>query len=127
MSHVSHSIRTHACGDLRATHTGEHVTLAGWVHRRRDHGGLIFIDVRDRSGLVQCTFSPDDAEAFALAERVRPEWVVLIEGTVAARPAGTENSEMPTGQVEVVVSAITVLNTAETPPFEVDAVGTRAV
>ena len=120
MSHVSHSIRSHACGDLRSAHIGEPVTLAGWVHRRRDHGGLIFIDVRDRSGLVQCTFSPDDVDAFALAERVRPEWVVLIEGTVAARPAGTENADMPTGEVEVSVASLTVLNTAETPPFEVE-------
>ncbi len=120
MSHVSHSIRTHACGDLRSGHIGERVTLAGWVHRRRDHGGLIFIDVRDRWGLVQCTISPEEAEAFALAERVRPEWVLLLEGTVAARPDGTENPEMPTGEVEVVASAITVLNAAETPPFEIE-------
>ncbi len=120
MSPASHSIRTHLCADLRSVHIGEQVTLAGWVHRRRDHGGLIFIDVRDRSGLVQCTFSPDDAEAFALGERVRPEWVVLLEGTVAARPEGTTNADMPTGEVEVNVASLTVLNTAETPPFEVE-------
>ncbi|MBS3957749.1 MAG: aspartate--tRNA ligase [Clostridiales bacterium] len=119
MSHVAHSVRTHLCGDLRADHVGQTITLAGWVHRRRDHGGLIFVDVRDRTGIVQCVFAPETGEAFAIAERLRPEWVVLLEGVVRARPEGTKNPEMPTGEVEVAILSATILNTAETPPFEV--------
>ncbi len=107
---------------MDATLVGQPVTLAGWVHRRRDHGGLVFIDLRDRSGLVQCVFDPEAAgEAFVIAEQVRPEWVVKVEGVVRARPEGTVNPNLPTGEVEVAVSSATVLNTSETPPFEVDA------
>lgn len=120
MFETRHSMRTHACGLLRSDHAGSTVTIAGWVHRRRDHGGLIFIDVRDRSGVVQCTFDPTVAEAFSTAERVRPEWVIELTGLVRPRPEGTENREMVTGAVEVAVSALTVLNQAETPPFEID-------
>ncbi|MDI6900183.1 MAG: aspartate--tRNA ligase [Anaerosomatales bacterium] len=117
-----YSIRSHTCGAPDATLVGQTVTLAGWVHRRRDHGGLVFIDLRDRSGLVQCVFDPEAAgEAFVLAEQVRPEWVVKVEGVVRARPEGTVNPNLATGEVEVAVSSATVLNTAETPPFEVDA------
>jgi len=121
MFDARYSIRTHVAGSLSAQSTGEQVTLAGWVHRRRDHGGLIFIDLRDRSGLVQCVFDPDTSgEAFVLAERIRPEWVVEVTGTVRHRPEGTVNTNIPTGEIEVVVGSARVLNTSETPPFEVD-------
>jgi len=120
MLDARHSIRTHTSGSLGAADAGTAVTLAGWVHRRRDHGGLIFVDLRDRSGIVQCTFDPEVADAFATAERLRPEWVVELTGEVRLRPEGTENPEMATGKVEVAVSGVTVLNTAETPPFEVE-------
>ncbi|MHB8762025.1 MAG: aspartate--tRNA ligase [Coriobacteriia bacterium] len=122
MLDARYSIRSHVGGKLRASDTGEAVTLAGWVHRRRDHGGLIFVDLRDREGLVQCVFDPDaSAAAFALAERVRPEWVVKLAGTVRMRPEGTVNANLPTGSIEVLVTSAEVLNTSETPPFEVDA------
>ncbi len=120
MLDARHSIRSHTGGTLSSADIGAEVTLAGWVHRRRDHGGLIFVDLRDRSGLVQCTFAPEAAEAFATAERLRPEWVVEVRGIVARRPEGTENPDMATGEVDVVVSAVTVLNTALTPPFEIE-------
>jgi len=117
-----YSVRSHACGELTADDIGTTVRLAGWVARRRDHGGLIFIDLRDRSGIVQVTLDPEHAgEAFAIAEAVRPEWVVLIDGVVRRRPDGTENPGMPTGQVEVAVDGATVLNRSETPPFEIEA------
>ena len=91
---VAHSMRTHAAGDLRASDKGDVVTVAGWVHRRRDHGGLIFVDLRDRSGLVQCTFDPEDSgAAFVTAEQVRPEWVLAVTGTVRRRPQGTDEPE----------------------------------
>ncbi len=122
MLDARYSTRSHVCGELRPEHVGQAVTLAGWVHRRRDHGGLIFIDVRDRSGLAQCTFHPEDSgAAFAVAERVRPEWVVQLTGSVHPRPEGTVNPNMPTGEVEVVVTGLTVLNEAVTPPFEIEA------
>ena len=90
--------------------------------KRRDHGGLIFLDLRDRTGIVQCTFDPEASrEAFAIAETVRPEWVVLLHGTVRRRPDGTENPNMPTGEVEVVIHGAEVLNRSETPPFEIEA------
>jgi aspartyl-tRNA synthetase len=122
MLDARYSIRSHVGGTLRSADVGETVTLAGWVHRRRDHGGLIFIDLRDREGLVQCVFDPDvSGEAFALAERVRPEWVVELTGSVRNRPEGTMNPNLPTGEVEVIVVSARVLNTSETPPFEIDA------
>ncbi|MDA3935353.1 MAG: aspartate--tRNA ligase [Actinomycetota bacterium] len=122
MLDARYSIRTHTCGALTADDIGSEVTLAGWVHKRRDHGGLIFIDVRDRTGLVQCTFDPDaSGEAFVFAEKVRPEWVLELEGVVRHRPDGTENANMPTGQVEVVITSVTVLNQSVTPPFEIEA------
>ncbi len=120
MLDARHSIRTHTCGSLTPADSRRAVTLAGWVHRRRDHGGLIFVDLRDRSGIVQCTFAPEAAEAFATAERLRPEWVVQLGGSVRTRPEGTENPDMVTGAIEVAVETVTVLNTAETPPFEVE-------
>jgi len=122
MLDARYSIRTHVNGGLTAADVGTTVELAGWVAKRRDHGGLIFVDLRDRSGIIQCTFDPDaSGEAFVVAERVRPEWVVRLSGTVRRRPEGTENANMPTGQVEVVITSATVLNSSETPPFEVEA------
>jgi len=121
MFDARYSIRTHIAGALRTENVGETVTLAGWVHRRRDHGGLVFIDIRDRSGLVQCVFDPDaSGAAFMTAERVRPEWVVKLTGTVRPRPEGTVNSNLVTGAVEVIVTEAEVLNSSETPPFEID-------
>jgi aspartyl-tRNA synthetase len=111
-------LKTHSCGELRASHEGETVSLAGWVHRRRDHGGLIFIDLRDHDGLVQTVFNPQDAkDAYAVADSCRGEYVLLAKGTVARRPEGTENAAIPTGEIEVRVSEAEVLNPAKTPPF----------
>ncbi|MBN2555204.1 MAG: aspartate--tRNA ligase [Anaerolineales bacterium] len=110
-----------SCGDLRSTHDGDVVKLAGWVNRRRDHGGLTFLDLRDRSGVVQVVANPENApEAHALAERVRSEWVIQVEGTVRQRPEGMINPELPTGEIEVEISALRVLNEAQTPPFPIN-------
>ena len=117
---MNNPYRTHEAGELRAKDVGEHVKLAGWVNRRRDHGGLIFIDLRDRWGVTQITFHPESAEVFAQAEELRPEWSISIEGEVAKRPEGNENPELPTGEIEVSASSLTVLNAAATPPFEID-------
>ena len=113
-------MRSLYCGELNAAHLDQEVTLCGWVHRRRDHGGVIFIDLRDHRGLVQVVFDPDDAQTFATAERVRNEYVLQVTGKVRRRPAGTENPDMPTGEVEVFGTALVVLNSAETPPFQLD-------
>ncbi|MDH2431176.1 aspartate--tRNA ligase [Pokkaliibacter sp. MBI-7] len=113
-------MRSHYCGDLRETHIGEEITLCGWVHRRRDHGGVIFLDVRDREGIAQVVFDPDRAESFQRADRVRSEYVVKIKGRVRNRPAGTENGEMKTGKVEVLGLELDILNQSETPPFQLD-------
>jgi aspartyl-tRNA synthetase len=111
-------LKTHSCGALRASHEGETVSLAGWVHRRRDHGGLIFIDLRDHDGLVQTVFNPqENASAYAVADSCRGEYVLLAKGTVARRPQGTENAALPTGEIEVRVSDAELLNPAKTPPF----------
>ncbi|NYE58035.1 aspartate--tRNA ligase [Carboxydothermus ferrireducens] len=113
--------RSHYCGELRKQHAGQKVILNGWVQRRRDHGGLIFVDLRDRSGIVQVVFSPDvDLEAFRVAEAVRNEYVLAIEGTVRLRPEGTENPNLLTGEVEVYASKVEVLNKAKTPPFYIE-------
>jgi aspartyl-tRNA synthetase len=112
--------RTHTAGELRAEHAGRHVRLAGWVSRRRDHGGLIFIDLRDRWGITQATFHPDNEAAFELAERLRPEWTVSVSGEVARRPPGNENPELPTGEIEVLADELEILSTSETPPFEIE-------
>ncbi|MDD2588934.1 MAG: aspartate--tRNA ligase [Atopobiaceae bacterium] len=112
----------HDCGELRAGNIGETVTLTGWVWRRRDHGGLIFVDLRDRAGVTQCTFDPEHSggTAFHTAETIRPEWPVLVTGTVRERPEDTANTKLPTGEVEVLVSHIDVLNTSKTPPFQIE-------
>src|SRR4029450_1508952 len=106
-----HRYRTHTCGVLRAEDIGKEVRLSGWCHRIRDHGGVLFIDLRDHYGLTQVVADPD-SPAFKTAETLRAEWVVRIDGKVRARPAGTENAEMPTGQVEVYITAIEVLGPA---------------
>lgn len=112
--------RTHGCGELRATNTGEEVTLMGWVHRRRDHGGLIFIDLRDRSGLIQVVCAPESGEAFKKAEEVRNEYVVAVRGRVRQRPEGTANPRLATGAIEVEARELRVLNRAKTPPFYIE-------
>ena len=113
-------MRSLYCGELNQTHLDTEVTLCGWVHRRRDHGGVIFIDLRDHKGLVQVVFDPDREAVFATAERVRNEYVLRVTGRVRSRPEGTANPDMPTGQVEVLGLDLEVLNAAETPPFQLD-------
>jgi len=113
-----HRYRTHTCGDLRETHANEPVRLSGWCHRIRDHGGVLFIDLRDHYGITQCVVDPD-SRAFAQAEKLRSEWVVRIDGTVRRRPVGTENPEMPTGLVEVYVTGIEILGPAAELPLPV--------
>ena len=113
--------RTHTCGELTSKDLGKKVILAGWVHRRRDHGGLIFIDLRDRYGLTQIVFNPAKSkELHDTAESLRGEYVVMVDGEVSLRPKGTENPKLKTGEVEIAVSKLTILNTAKTPPFEID-------
>ncbi|MBK1731495.1 aspartate--tRNA ligase [Thiococcus pfennigii] len=113
-------MRSHYCGQLRGEQVDQEVVLCGWVHRRRDHGGVIFVDLRDREGLVQVVFDPDRAEVFATAEQVRSEYVLRVVGRVRRRPAGTENEDLATGEVEVLGTELTVLNAAETPPMQLD-------
>jgi len=114
------SMRSHYCGELNAALIGKIVTLAGWAHRRRDHGGVIFIDLRDREGLAQVVCDPDRAEAFECANRVRSEFVLRITGLVRARPAGTVNANLRSGEVEVLAHEVEILNPAVTPPFQID-------
>jgi len=112
--------KTHTCGELRSTHIGQQVTLAGWVHRRRDHGGVTFLDLRDRYGLVQVTLNPDlPKESLDIATGIRFEWVLQIEGVVQKRPTGMENAKMGTGEIEVIARQVKVLNPAKTLPFMV--------
>ena len=113
-------MRTHYCGELRAQQVGSTVTLCGWAHRRRDHGGVIFIDLRDREGLAQVVFDPDRPDAFKIADRVRSEFVLSITGTVRRRPDGTANPNLPTGEVEVLAHSIEILNPSAPPPFPLD-------
>ncbi|MFG1491800.1 OB-fold nucleic acid binding domain-containing protein, partial [Oceanospirillum sp. HFRX-1_2] len=108
-------MRSHYCGELNEAHIGEEVTLCGWVHRRRDHGGVIFLDLRDRDGLTQVVVDPDTVEAFATADKSRSEYVLQIKGLVRARPEGTTNANMPTGMIEVLGKEVNVLNASETP------------
>jgi len=115
-------LRTHTSGELTAKDAGKKATLAGWVHVRRDHGGLIFIDLRDRYGITQIVFHPEsDKDLFAMAETLRPEWVIQVSGSIAKRLEGTQNKNMTTGEIELVVDVLVVLNKAKTPPFEIDA------
>ena len=113
-------MRTHYCGDVAASDIGAKVSLVGWVHRRRDHGGVIFLDVRDRTGIVQVVYDPDTPAPFSIAEGVRNEYVLGIEGRVRPRPEGTVNPDMKTGQVEVLGDGLVLLNRSETPPFVLD-------
>ena len=110
-------MRSHYCGQLNESLEGQEITLCGWVHRRRDHGGVIFLDIRDRDGLAQVVFDPDRAETFAAADRVRSEYVVKVTGKVRLRPAGAGNANMASGMIEVLGYELEVLNEAETPPF----------
>lgn len=113
-------MRTHYCGGLNTDHIGQTVVLCGWVHRRRDHGGVIFLDMRDREGISQVVIDPDTADSFAKGEQVRSEFVLKIQGLVRARPAGTENKDMPSGGIEILCKELEILNAAETPPFQLD-------
>ena len=113
-------MRTHYCGHLNREHIGQTVTLCGWAHRRRDHGGVIFIDLRDREGMAQIVIDPDTPQAFANAETVRNEFVLKVTCKVRARPEGTVNPNIPTGEVEMLATEIEILNASLTPPFMLD-------
>lgn len=117
-----HSMHTRTCGELRRENVGEEVTLAGWVSRRRDHGGLIFCDLRDREGITQLTFDPEhsDGDAFKIAETMRPEWPIKIHGVVRSRGEETTNTKLATGEIEVLTDHAEVLNTSVTPPFQIE-------
>ncbi|MFZ0790849.1 MAG: amino acid--tRNA ligase-related protein, partial [Chromatiaceae bacterium] len=114
-------MRSHYCGALNSSHVATEVVLCGWTHRRRDHGGVIFIDLRDREGLVQVVFDPDRAEVFQRAEQVRSEYVLRITGRVRPRPEGTVNPDLPTGEIEVLGTDLEILNASDTPPIQLDA------
>src|SRR5208282_1765053 len=113
-------MRTHYCGQVEGSLAGQTVTVAGWAQRRRDHGGVIFVDLRDREGLLQIVFDPDTAEVFALAERVRNEYVLKVTGLVRRRPAGTANTHLKSGEVEVLCQALEILNRSDPLPFQLD-------
>ena len=117
-----HSMHTRTCGELRRENVGEEVTLTGWVSRRRDHGGLIFCDLRDREGITQLTFDPEhsDGDAFKIAETMRPEWPIKIHGVVRSRGEETTNTKLATGEIEVLTDHTEVLNTSVTPPFQIE-------
>ena len=113
-------MRTHYCGELNQQHIDQQVTVCGWVNRRRDHGGVIFVDLRDKKGLLQVVFDPDDAAMFAQAETLRNEFVLRVDGKLRIRPEGTSNPEMATGEVELLAHKLEILNASETPPFQLD-------
>jgi aspartyl-tRNA synthetase len=113
--------KTHNCGEPRAQDIGKEVTLKGWVHRRRTHGGLIFVDLRDRWGITQLVFNPSiSAEAHQVANECRSEFVLEATGKIEPRPVGTENANLPTGAIELAVEQATILNPAKTPPFDIN-------
>src|SRR6188768_3112762 len=113
-------MRSHYCGQVSEQLTGQEVSVAGWVHRRRDHGGVIFVDLRDREGLLQIVFDPDNAQLFADAERLRGKFVILVKGLVRARPTGTVNANLASGKVELLARELTLLNRSEPLPFQLD-------
>ncbi len=113
-------MRTHYCGEINQQHIDQTVSVCGWVNRRRDHGGVIFVDLRDKKGILQVVFDPDDEAMFGLAESLRNEFVLQVKGKVRMRPEGTINSEMPTGEVELLAQSLQVLNASDTPPFQLD-------
>ena len=113
-------MRSHYCGDIDASLIDETITVCGWVHRRRDHGGVIFIDLRDRSGLLQLVFDPDAAQIFERAESLRPEFVIRASGRVRRRPDGTVNPKLPTGEIEVLGQTLEILNASRTPPLQIE-------
>ncbi len=117
-----HSMHTHTAGELRREDIGKQVTLTGWVWRRRDHGGLIFVDLRDRTGMTQCTFDPEHSggTAFHAAETIRTEWPICVHGVVRGRDEETVNAKLPTGEIEVRVDSIEILNRSKTPPFQIE-------
>jgi aspartyl-tRNA synthetase len=117
--------RTHTCGELRAEHAGQTVALTGWLHKRRDHGGLIFIDLRDRYGITQAVIDPSQSEAYASAEKARGEYVLRVEGEVRVRPEGLANPGLPTGMIEVAAQRIEIMNPARTPPLPLDDSGEK--
>jgi len=114
-------LKSHSCGELNKRHIGTKVTLAGWVDRRRDHGGLIFIDLRDREGVVQVVFNPEvSPKCHETASEIRNEYVVGVGGEVTPRPPGTENKKLATGEIEVIADNVVILNPSETPPFYIN-------
>ncbi|MGH8553317.1 MAG: aspartate--tRNA ligase, partial [Methylococcales bacterium] len=113
-------MRSHTCGELEEANLNQEVDLCGWTHRQRDHGGVIFIDLRDRAGLVQIVFDPDRPDTFKLAESVRSEYVLKVHGEVRLRPEGTVNPNLSTGRIEVLAGSLEILNKSETPPFPLD-------
>ena len=113
--------RTHTCNELGLQQLGQETTLMGWVLRRRDHGGVIFIDLRDRWGITQVVFNPEINQAVhAKAHQIRSEWVLAVRGTVSRRPADMDNPKLVTGSIEILVDELRILNTSETPPFPLD-------
>src|SRR5207244_12329996 len=117
---ICRTMRTHYCGQVDSKLDGKEVMVAGWVNRRRDHGGVIFVDLRDREGLVQIVFDPDDAKLFGDAEGLRSEYVVRVRGLVRARPSGTTNANLASGQIEILARELEVLNRSEPLPFQLD-------
>ncbi|HEX78528.1 MAG TPA: aspartate--tRNA ligase, partial [Dehalococcoidia bacterium] len=114
-------LKSHNCGEINRDNIGNRITLAGWVDRRRDHGGLIFIDLRDREGVVQVVFNPEKSKScHKKADQLRNEFVILTSGEVSARPKGTENPKLATGEVEIIADSIEILNTSKTPPFYIN-------
>ena len=117
---MDNPMRTHSAATLNASSVGADVRVAGWVHSRRDHGGVYFFDLRDRSGLLQVVVHPENAAAFLAAGKLGAEWVVSIKGRIGRRPKGTENAKIPTGEIELTADEVVVLNTCKVLPFEID-------